>query len=84
MILYGLIIKLKLNLDKKAIKSSVLIGVVALIFFMLSIPSMTMSSLSQLTYITDWVFLFIMASGYAALTTALIYPVCRLFRHMKK
>lgn len=83
-ILYGLVITLKLNIDKKAIKSSILVGAAAWIYFMLSIPSLTMSSLSQLTYITDWLFLFIMASGYTALVTVLTYPVCRLFRHIKK
>lgn len=82
-VLYGAMMVMKPERYSKAIKLTLLGTAAAWVFFMLMIPSMTMSSLSQLTYITDWVMLTVMSTGYAGIVAVLLYPVVRLGKHFK-
>lgn len=80
-VLYGAMLFYKPSMNAKTVKQTILGGIIAWIFFMLSIPSMTMSSLSQLTYMTDWIMLTVMSTGYAGLVAVLLYPVLSLKQH---
>lgn len=82
-VLYSLLLILRPKGGSNAVKLSILGASAAWIFFMLMIPSMTMSSLSQLTYFTDWMMLTIMSTGYATLVAILLYPTVRILTHMK-
>jgi len=82
-VLYGLLMVIRPKTDTRAIKQTLLGAAAAWGFFMLMIPSLTMSSLSQLTYLTDWLMLTVMSSGYAALVALLLYPMVRMVNHIK-
>lgn len=79
--LYGTLIVKKMPLiNGKCIKTAVMFGVALWLFFIFTLPAMTMSSLAQVTYSTDWFMLLFMSFGYAAIGTALIYPALRLMK----
>lgn len=59
----------------KAFINSIVIGIAAWILFILVLPSATMSSLAQVTYWVDWLFLSMIAGGFAFVVTLLVYPV---------
>ena len=81
-ILYGVLISKKLPLiDAKCIKTTVFGWIALWVFFILTLPSMTMSSLAQVSYSTDWFMLLFMSFGYAAIGAALLYPALRLFKN---
>lgn len=80
-VLYGALIGKKLSLiNGKCIKTSAMFGVALWLFFIFTLPAMTMSSLAQVTYSTDWFMLLFMSFGYAAIGAALIYPALRLVK----
>ncbi|MBN2647549.1 MAG: hypothetical protein JXR44_07170 [Thiotrichales bacterium] len=77
-VLYGLLLVKKLGFTKGAIKNTVLAGIAAWVLFIFTLPSMTMSSLAQVEYITDWVMLSVMSLGYAGVVAVLLYPLFRM------
>lgn len=75
-VLYGLLLaKGKGLLHAKAFMNSIIIGIAAWVLFILVLPSATMSSLAQVTYWVDWLFLTMIAAGFAFVLTLLVYPV---------
>lgn len=80
-VFYGALIGKRLPLiNGKCIKTAVMFGVALWLFFIFTLPAMTMSSLAQVTYSTDWFMLLFMSFGYAAIGTFLVYPVLRLLK----
>lgn len=80
-VLYGAMLIKKLSLiEGKSLKTAIVFGVALCIFFILLLPTFTLSSLSQVTYATDWFMLVFMSFGYAAIGAALLYPVLRIFK----
>ena len=74
--LYGLLLaKGKGLVHGKAFINSLVIGIAAWVLFLLVLPSATMSSLAQVTYWVDWLFLTMIAAGFAFVFTLLVYPV---------
>ena len=49
----------------------------------LSLPSMTDSSMGQLTYITDWVMLVLMSAGFGSVAFIIVYPLLVLMQKKK-
>ena len=49
----------------------------------LSLPSLTDSSFAQMTYITDWVMLVLMAAGFGAVAFVIVYPLLVLMQKKK-
>ncbi len=49
----------------------------------LSLPALTGSSLAQVTYITDWVMLVLMAAGFGAVAFVIVYPLLVLTQKAK-
>ena len=79
--LYGTLIVKKMPLiNAKCIKTSAMFGMALWLFFIFTLPAMTMSSLAQVTYSTDWFMLLFMSFGYAAIGTALVYPALRILK----
>jgi len=80
-VLYGALVGKKYPLiNGQCVKTSALLGVILWLFFIFTLPAMTMSSMAQVTYSTDWFMLLFMSFGYAAIGTALIYPALRLIK----
>lgn len=80
-VLYGLMFSKKMGLiNAKCLKTAIFGGIGLWVFFILTLPSMTMSSLAQVTYSTDWFMLLFMSAGYAAIGAALLYPALRLMK----
>jgi hypothetical protein len=78
-VLYALLmLKGKSFANAKAFITSILVGIVAWLAFMLILPSATMSSLAQVTYWVDWLFLGMISAGFAFVLTLLVYPVLAL------
>jgi len=48
-----------------------------------SLPSLTDSSMAQLTYITDWVMLVLMSAGFGAVAFVIVYPLLVLMQKKK-
>jgi hypothetical protein len=75
-LLYGMLLaKGKGLVHAKSFMNSIVIGIAAWILFILVLPSATSSSLAQVTYWVDWLFLSMIAAGFAFVLTLLIYPV---------
>ncbi|MEW5838398.1 MAG: hypothetical protein AB1717_06165 [Pseudomonadota bacterium] len=49
----------------------------------LSLPALTGSSLAQVTYITDWVMLALMAAGFGGVAFIIVYPLLVLMQKKK-
>jgi len=47
------------------------------------LPSLTDSSMGQLTYITDWVMLVLMSAGFGAVAFVIVYPLLVLMQKKK-
>ncbi|HET18986.1 MAG TPA: hypothetical protein ENO16_00050 [Chromatiales bacterium] len=62
----------------KAFRAGLGIAVAAWAAFILILPSMTRSSLGQVTYSTDWIMLALMSAGFAAVAFVLAYPTLAL------
>jgi len=56
------------------------VGVVVGIFFIFTLPSLSGSSMSQVTYITDWVFLIAISAGFAGIAVVLTFPALLLMQ----
>lgn len=75
-LLYAMLLaKGKSLINAKAFMNSIIIGIAAWVLFILVLPSATMSSLAQVTYWVDWLFLTMIAAGFAFVLTLLVYPV---------
>lgn len=84
-VLYGVMIVKKLALlDGQCIKTALLAGGFFWVIFIVTLPTMTQSSLAQVTYSTDWFMLLFMSFGYAAIGATLMYPALRLFKSAKQ
>jgi len=46
----------------------------------LSLPALTGSSMGQLSYITDWVMLVLMAAGFGGVAFVIVYPLLVLMQ----
>jgi hypothetical protein len=75
-LLYGILLaKGKGLVHAKSFINSIIIGMAAWVLLILILPSATSSSLAQVTYWVDWLFLSMIASGFAFVLTLLVYPV---------
>lgn len=80
-VLYAIIAVLKLTkIDQQTLGLTAIGGLVLWVFFILSLPALTNSSLAQVEYITDWVMLFFISFSYAFIGLLLLYPILRLVK----
>ncbi|WP_127471467.1 hypothetical protein [Thiomicrorhabdus aquaedulcis] len=74
-ILYGAVLSSKRSLiNGAAFKKSLMIGVIIGLVFVFILPSLTQSSMSQVTYLVDWIFLVAISAAYAGIASVLVYP----------
>lgn len=75
-LLYGMmLLKGKGFIHLKALINSIVIGAMTWLVLLVLLPSASMSSLAQVTYWVDWLFLSLIAAGFAFVLTLLVYPV---------
>lgn len=65
------------------VKQTLIALVAVFVVLMLTIPTLTGSSLAQVSYWLDWTVLFIMSLGYTAASAAWIYPVLRYYQSLQ-
>lgn len=67
----------------KALGGGFVAAVLVTAVMALSLPALTGSSLAQLTYITDWVMLVLMAAGFGGVAFVIVYPLLVLLQKKK-
>ncbi|HES76641.1 MAG TPA: hypothetical protein ENO09_06500 [bacterium] len=78
---YGaLLISRRKRWSLSAFVGGILAAVLVTAVMALSLPALTGSSLAQLTYITDWVMLVLMAAGFGAVAFVIVYPLLVLMQ----
>lgn len=83
LLLYAALFLFKLNLNKRAVRSGVLVGLVSWLVLMASLPALTGSSLGELKYSADYIGLALMSLGFAVLITLFALPLARLSQSSK-
>jgi len=63
-----------------ALLGGFLAAVIVTAVMAISMPAMTDSSMGQVTYITDWVMLVLMAAGFGAVAFVIVYPLLVLMQ----
>ncbi len=66
-----------------ALLGGLLAAVLVTAVMALSLPALTGSSLGQVTYITDWVMLVLMAAGFGGVAFVIVYPLLVLTQKKK-
>ncbi len=67
----------------KALGGGFVIAILVTAVMALSLPALTGSSLAQVTYITDWVMLVLMAAGFGGIAFVIAYPLLVLMQKKK-
>jgi hypothetical protein len=80
-ILYVGVITQKRSLKNgAAFTKAIGVGVVIGVLFVFILPSLTGSSMSQVTYMVDWIFLIAISAGYAGIAVILAFPAILLMQ----
>ena len=64
----------------KALLGGLFAAVLVTAIMAVSLPSLSGSSMAQLTYITDWVMLVLMAAGFGGVAFIIVYPLMVLMQ----
>jgi uncharacterized membrane protein len=64
----------------KALGGGFVAAVLVTAVMALSLPALTGSSMAQVTYITDWVMLVLMAAGFGGVAFVIVYPMLVLMQ----
>ena len=64
----------------KALGGGIVAALVVTAVMAVALPTLTGSSLAQVTYITDWVMLVLMAAGFGGVAFVIVYPLLVLMQ----
>jgi len=67
-------------LSAKAFGGGIVAAILVTAIMTASLPAMTDSSMAQVTYITDWVILVLMAAGFGAVAFLIVYPLLAMMQ----
>jgi len=78
---YGALWMSKRNwLSAKAFGGGIVAAILVTAVMAVSLPAMTDSSMAQVTYMTDWVILVLMAAGFGAVAFLIAYPLLAMMQ----